>query len=56
MNVCKMPGCDNRRGMKDRDDYKSRSVCSVKCEVRLDHLRDDARDARLSQEAPDDEW
>lgn len=44
---CRNPGCTNPR---DPDGDHKRQFCSVQCEVKFDHLRDDARDARLSEE------
>lgn len=46
MTECKMPSCDREVGTQDRTDYRTRSFCSVKCDVKYDHLKADARDAR----------
>ena len=45
---CRNPGCDNPRD-PDGDGFR-RQFCSVKCEVKFDHLRADAEDARRSAE------
>ena len=43
---CKAPGCSNPVGQQDRDDYRCSRFCSVKCDVKYDKLKADARDAR----------
>lgn len=43
---CRLPGCDRTPGEQDREDYRSRSFCSVQCEVKYDHLKADAEDAK----------
>jgi hypothetical protein len=47
-NECKMPGCDRAPGEQDRDDYRTRFFCSVQHEVKYDHLKADAEDARAA--------
>lgn len=41
---CKMLGCEREPGT----DTDSTKFCSTKCEVKYDHLKDDARDARAA--------
>lgn len=48
--TCKYPPCDNPVGQQDREDYRSRSFCSVQCEVKHDHIKQDAKDAKRSVE------
>ena len=47
---CKMCGGDVDQHEDDDDVSPSnrRGFCSVKCEVKHDHIREDARDARLA--------
>lgn len=45
-DTCRLPTCDNSPGEQDRDDYNSRKFCSVQCEVKFDHIKADADDAR----------
>jgi hypothetical protein len=42
-DTCRRPTCDNEPGEQDRDDYNARLFCSVQCEVKHDHIKDDAR-------------
>ena len=46
-----MPNCDNPPGEQDRDDYRAGRFCSVQCDVKYDHLKADARDARRADES-----
>lgn len=46
MSDCRYLTCDNPRGMQDRDDYRSNTFCSVQCELKHEHVKADARDAR----------
>jgi hypothetical protein len=46
---CRCPGCDNEPGQQDQEDYRRGSFCSVKCDVKYDHLKADARDARRAE-------
>lgn len=48
MTDCKYPNCDREVGTEDRGDYRTRSFCSAKHEVKYDHLKEDAKDARLT--------
>lgn len=45
---CRNPGCDNPRD-PDGDGFR-RQFCSDRCEVKFDHIRSDAEDARRSEE------
>lgn len=45
---CRLPGCTNPPGESDDDGYRTRMFCSPGCDVKYDHLKDDARDARLA--------
>lgn len=47
---CKMVGCDRTPGEQDRDDYQTRFFCSVQHEVKYDHLKADAKDARRAEQ------
>lgn len=49
-DTCRLPGCENAPGEQERDDYRASSFCSAEHEVKFDHLRDDARDARQASE------
>lgn len=40
-NTCRVPSCNNEPGEQDRDDYRTRSFCSVVCELKWDDVRDD---------------
>lgn len=53
--TCKRPTCDNPVGKQDRGDYRSNSFCSVQCEVKHDHIKQDAKDAKRSMEAEADD-
>lgn len=46
-NMCSWPV-----GTQDRDDYRARSFCSIECETKWNHVKDDARDARAAVEGP----
>lgn len=54
--TCKYPGCDRPTGEQDDKTYRKRSFCSVQHEVKYDHLKADAKDARIdanySEEQP----
>jgi len=50
-DVCKMPGCDREPGTQDDGStYRTRWFCSVKHDLKYEHLKADADDARLSVE------
>lgn len=49
-DTCRMPNCQNEPGSQDRDDYRTTRFCSVECDVKYDHLKADARDARREPE------
>lgn len=49
-DVCKMPGCDREPGTQDRKDYRTGRFCSVKCDLKYDHLKADAMDAKRFDE------
>jgi len=44
-DTCRMPDCDRPTGVEDGT-YRDRSFCSPRCDVKHDHLKADARDAR----------
>jgi len=48
-DTCRLPTCDNSPGEQDRDDYNSRMFCSVRCELKYDHIKADARDAERAE-------
>jgi len=56
MTTCKMPSCDRDVGTQDREDYRTSRFCSVKCDLKYDHLKADAEDARRAaeHEAPEE--
>jgi len=47
--VCRLPDCDRTPGEQEREDYLSTSFCSVQCEVKYDHIKADARDAKRAE-------
>jgi len=47
--TCKRPTCSNPVGQQDRDDYRSGKFCSIQCEVKHEHVKADARDARHAE-------
>jgi len=50
-DTCRMPGCDRDPGTEDSDTtYRTRRFCSPGCDVKYDHLKADARDARRAAE------
>lgn len=57
-DTCKRPGCDNEsrnRGDPEYDgEYKvslyGAKFCSVRCELKYDHIKADAEDARRAEE------
>lgn len=44
-DTCRLPGCENAPGEQDRDDYRTRSFCSVQHDVKYEHVRADAAQA-----------
>lgn len=50
-DTCKMPGCDeNRRGLEDAQDGFAANFCCKKHELRYEHIKADAEDARRAEE------
>jgi len=50
VSECKYPSCDNEVGQQPESrQYKHRSFCSVECEVKHDHIKADARDAKRAE-------
>jgi hypothetical protein len=47
---CRLPTCTNSRRGSDADGTYAGKFCSAKCEVKYDHLKADARDARMAEE------
>lgn len=52
-DTCRYPSCDRSPGQQDRDDYRAGRFCSIQCETRFEHVRADAREARLDEKLPD---
>ena len=52
-DTCRLPSCDREPGEQDRDDYRSRSFCSVQCETKYEHARADPA-AVAGKEGSDD--
>jgi hypothetical protein len=50
-DTCRMPTCDRAPGTADAGDavYRESRFCSPKCEVKFDHLKADAADARRAE-------
>lgn len=48
-DTCRRPTCSNDPGQQDRDDYDTR-YCSVQCQVKYEHVKAEAREARLTEE------
>jgi hypothetical protein len=44
--TCRSPGCDNDALGEDAPKNVRGAFCSAECEVRYDHLKQDARDAQ----------
>jgi hypothetical protein len=54
-DTCRLPGCDQPPGYEDDDDpYRSARFCCIFHEVKYDHLKADAQDARIER-APEPE-
>jgi hypothetical protein len=49
-DTCRYGTCSNPTGEQDRSDYNTRKYCSPMCEVKHDHIKADARDARREPE------
>lgn len=50
--TCRNWGCQEpARNVADCMDLHAASFCSPQCEVKYDHIRDDAQDARATAEA-----
>lgn len=47
-DTCRMPNCDRTPGEQDGEQYRAHRFCSVQCDVKYDHLKADARDARAA--------
>jgi len=46
-DTCRMPNCEAEPGdQTDRDDYRTSMFCSVQHDVKYEHLKADARDAK----------
>jgi len=54
MSECKYPTCSNSVGLQDRDDYRDSTFCCIQHEVKFEHVRMDALDAKQSVEAEHD--
>lgn len=51
MTTCKYPSCNNDVGQDpDTENYRHRSFCCVKHDVKHEHLKVDARDARRAEQ------
>lgn len=50
-DTCRMPSCDNEPGSAETDmKYRDSRFCSPGCDIQYDHLKDDARQARMDAE------
>jgi len=49
-DTCRYFSCDRPVGQQDRDDYRTHTFCSARCQVRHEHIEADARDARRADE------
>ena len=47
-DTCRMPNCDRPTGEQDGATYRKSRFCSAACDVKYDHLKADARDARAA--------
>lgn len=54
MTECNLPACSNRVGLQDRDDYRDNMFCCIQHELKLEHLKADARDAGDAVDASHD--
>lgn len=48
-NECRMPGCKNEQQIDGQDLYANK-FCSAECEVKYDHIKADAADAKRAAE------
>jgi len=49
-DTCRMPNCDRAPGSADTaTPYRKRTFCSPQCDVKYDHLKADAADARRAE-------
>jgi len=48
-DTCRYPSCDRDPGQEDRDDYRSGRFCSVAHQLKHEHIKADARDARMAE-------
>lgn len=52
MPDCRMPNCEEQaRGRGENVDGYGAKFCSPQCELKYDHLKSDAQDARRAAEA-----
>lgn len=59
MPDCKMPGCEEQaRGRGENVDGFGAKFCSPGCELKFEHVRSDAKDARRAAEeaAAEESW
>jgi len=54
-DTCHRSTCTNPVGEADDGQYDDRRFCSAMCEVKHEHIKADAADARRSEEKPHDE-
>jgi len=54
-DTCRRSTCDNPTGEADEGDYNEHKYCSAQCEVKHEHIKADARDARRSAERHHDD-
>ena len=54
MTECNLPACSNSVGLQDRDDYRDNKFCCIQHEIKLEHLKTDAKDAKRSVDASHD--
>ena len=55
MTECKRSTCSNPVGQQDRDDYRDSTFCSIQCETKHEHIKQDAEDAKRAMEQEADE-
>lgn len=54
--TCRMPGCERPPGEEDSaSPHRTASFCSVQCEVKYEHIKADAEDARLADMEEEEE-
>lgn len=49
-DVCKLPSCDRTTGQQKDRQYRKGSFCCMKHEVKFEHLKADARDAKQAEQ------